>query len=73
LALHLPRSSAIVKARVVPSNLVLTTPGPSRNGEVHKHQIDSQGRWLYLSEYTAPTEGEWDNPFVLRVDQKASE
>ena len=37
---------------------------------MHKHQIDAQGRWLHLAEYTAPSGGDWDNPFALRVDQK---
>lgn len=37
---------------------------------MHKHQIDSEGRWMYLAEYTAPSAGDWDNPFVLRVDQQ---
>ncbi|KAL4856382.1 Endoplasmic reticulum-Golgi intermediate compartment protein 3 [Chlorella vulgaris] len=42
----------------------------ARNGEVHKHQVDVYGRWLRQAEYTAPSEGDWDNPFMLRVDQK---
>lgn len=42
----------------------------ARNGEVHKHQIDSEGNWMYLAEYTAPSAGDWDNPFVLRIDDQ---
>jgi hypothetical protein len=38
---------------------------------VHKHQLDAAGRWLKLTEYTAPSGGEWDNPFVLQGDQQA--
>lgn len=43
---------------------------PCRNGEVHKHSVDLYGNWLKLAEYTPPMGGEWDNPFVLRVDQQ---
>ncbi|PRW39153.1 endoplasmic reticulum-Golgi intermediate compartment 3 [Chlorella sorokiniana] len=42
----------------------------ARNGEVHKHSVDLYGNWLKLAEYTPPMGGEWDNPFVLRVDQQ---
>ncbi|EFN54050.1 hypothetical protein CHLNCDRAFT_136126 [Chlorella variabilis] len=37
----------------------------AKNGEVHKHSVDISGRWLRLAEYTAPSEGEWDNPFEM--------
>lgn len=51
---------------------VFSCEGVCRNGEVHKHQVDVYGRWLRQAEYTAPSEGDWDNPFMLRVDQKVS-
>ena len=53
-----------------PAFVSASAPAPGRNGEVHKHQLDSEGRWLRLAEYTPPASGEWDNPFLLRVDQK---
>lgn len=37
---------------------------------MHKHSVDMGGNWLKLAEYTPPMGGEWDNPFVLRVDQQ---
>lgn len=38
---------------------------------MHKHSVDIYGNWLKMAEYLPPTGGEWDNPFVLRVDQQA--